>query len=64
MLEDSTSKKYLTSQKDDELIFPVADVQQNCQEETTNSEYPLEGGTLLQGVKISAEKFKANPERR
>ena len=34
-------------------------VQQNCQEETTNFEYPLQGGKNLQGVKMSVEKFKA-----
>ena len=34
--------------------------QQNGQEETTNSENPLdEGGNKLQGVKISEENFKA-----
>ena len=35
-------------------------VQQNCQEETTNSENPLFGGNYLKGVKISVENFKAN----
>ena len=35
-------------------------VQQNCQQETANSENPLSGGNLLWGVKISVEKFKAS----
>ena len=35
------AKEVLIRQKDDEFIFTVADVQQNCQEETTNSENPL-----------------------
>ena len=34
--------------------------QQNCQEETTNSENPLKARTNLQGVKISVENFNAN----
>ena len=34
--------------------------QQNCAEETTNSENPLQGGNDLQGVEISEESFKAN----
>ena len=34
-------------------------VQQNCWEETMNSENPLQGGNNLQGVKISVENFKA-----
>ena len=36
-------------------------VQQNCQEETTNSENPLQGGNEPWGVKISVENFKAKP---
>ena len=36
--------------------------QQNCQEETTNSENPLKDGNKPQGVKISVENFKANRE--
>ena len=37
-------------------------VQQNCQEETSNSENPLWGGNDLWGAKISVENFKANPK--
>ena len=37
-------------------------VQEHCQEETTNSENPLEGGNRPQGVKISEENFKVNRE--
>ena len=36
--------------------------QQNCQEETTNSESPLQGGNEPQGVKMSVENSKANGE--
>ena len=35
-------------------------VQQNCQEETTISENPLQGGNKRQGAKISVENFKVN----
>ena len=35
-------------------------VQQNCQEETTNSESPLSAGNKPQGGEISVENFKAN----
>ena len=34
--------------------------QQNCQEEITNSERPLQGGNNLYRLKISVEKFNAN----
>ena len=37
-------------------------VQQNRQEETLNSENPLQGGNNQQGVKISVVKLKANRE--
>ena len=37
-------------------------VQQNCQEENTNSESPLQGGNEPQGVKMSVENSKANRE--
>ena len=37
-------------------------VQQNCQEENTNSENPLKGGNRPQGVRISAENFKVKRE--
>ena len=36
--------------------------QQNCQEETTNSENPLCGGNNLSGAKIPVEAFKVNRE--
>ena len=36
-------------------------VQQNCQEVTTNSEYPLQGNRPW-GVKITAENFMMNQE--
>ena len=37
-------------------------VRPNCQEETTNSENPLQDGNRPQGVKISVETFKAKRE--
>ena len=41
--------KRLITYKGDEFIFPI---QQNCQEETANSENPLQGGNRPQRVKI------------
>ena len=38
------AKEVLIRQKDDEFIFPVADGTENCQEDPTISENPLEGG--------------------
>ena len=35
-------------------------VQQNCQEETTNSKNPLQGGSKPYRVRVSVENFKAH----
>ena len=37
-------------------------VQQNCKEETTNSENPLQDGNKTKGVLFSVKNFKANRE--
>ena len=60
ILEESTRTKYWYHKKGEEFIFPVAGGTANCQEETTNSENPLQGVNNLWGVKISEENFKAN----
>ena len=55
-------KEVLITQQDDEFIFSVEMVHQNCQEETSISENPLLGGNRPQGAKIPVENFKANRE--
>ena len=54
-----SAKEIWIGLKGDEFIFPFAEVQQNCQEETATSENPLQGRKILQEVKVSEEKFKA-----
>ena len=62
ILEESTRKKYWSDKKMTNSNSHLQLVQQNCQEETTNSAHTLKGGNRPWGAKISVENFKANRE--
>ena len=52
------AKEVLTPQRVNILYSQKQTERQNCQEETTNSENPVQGGNKLKGVKISVERFR------
>ena len=49
------TKEVLTSQKEEEFVFPGQMKRQICHKETTKSENPLQGGNNLQGEDLSGE---------
>ena len=59
-LEETTHKKYSYHKKEMNSFSRNQMVQQNSQEETTNSENPLLGGNNPLGAKISVENLKVN----
>ena len=62
IFEESTQGKYWSDKKMMNSFSQSQMAQQNCQEETRNSENALWGGDRPWGLKISVEKFKANRE--
>ena len=59
-IKASRQRKCLSARKVMNSFTQSQMEQQNCQEETTNSEHPLQGENNLEGVKIPVEKLKAN----
>ena len=54
-------RKEWIRQKVDEFIIKIAVVQQNCQEETANSENPLQGGSEDLSGEIQGESGESQP---
>ena len=60
ILEESTRKKNWYHKRKKNSYSQLQMAQQNCQEDTTNSENPHFGGNNLQGAKTSVKNFEAN----
>ena len=60
ILEESTRKKNWYHKRKKNSYSQLQMAQQNCQEDTTNSENPHLGGNNLQGAKTSVKNFEAN----
>ena len=61
-LEESTRKKYWSDKKMMNSCSQLQMGQQNCQEETTNSQKPLKGRNNLWGVKNLSGELQGEPD--